>query len=186
MQRKVHCDSIKSRPTSKRHWRSICCYLRITSCYDHLSNHQTYLKGNKSQQTDYRIWRLTLTTRGIGFTEQNYVCFLKILTFHRLFQELLNQYQTCWYLFQCIYHGGSKYGHKIPQFGHFLQMLLNVWPVVCTRLPRGKHLTWVVLLPRLWLISAVSTHNNSYESLILKEFSFHKRAKAYHAKRGDI
>ena len=32
---------------------------------------------------------LTLTTRGIGFTEQNCVCFLKILTFHRLFQELL-------------------------------------------------------------------------------------------------
>ena len=36
--------------------------------------------------------RLTLTTLGIGFTEQNCVCFLKILTFQRLFQELLNQY----------------------------------------------------------------------------------------------
>ena len=35
---------------------------------------------------------LTLTTRGIGFTEQNCVCFLKMLTFHRLFKELLNQY----------------------------------------------------------------------------------------------
>ena len=37
-------------------------------------------------------FKLTLTTRGIGFTEQNCVCFLKIITLHRLFQELLNQY----------------------------------------------------------------------------------------------
>ena len=59
---------------------------------------------------------LTLTTRGIGFIEQNYVCFLKILTFHRLFQELLNQYQACWYLSTCIFHCGSKYSPVISQF----------------------------------------------------------------------
>ena len=38
-------------------------------------------------------WKcLTLNTLGIGFTERNGVCFLTILTFRRLFQELLNQY----------------------------------------------------------------------------------------------
>ena len=58
---------------------------------------------------------LTLTTQGIGFTQQNCVCFLKILTFHSLFQELINQYQTCQDLLECISHGDSKYGNEIQQ-----------------------------------------------------------------------
>ena len=46
---------------------------------------------------------------GHWFTEQNCVCFLKILTFHRLFQELLNQCQACLYLFECVSHCDFKY-----------------------------------------------------------------------------
>ena len=68
---------------------------------------------------------LTLTTRGIGFTEQNCVCFLKILTFYRLFQELLNQYQAYLYSVKCISQGDSKYGYEIPKCWHFLPNLLN-------------------------------------------------------------
>ena len=58
----------------------------------------------------------TYHAEGIGFTERNCVCFLKILTFHSLFQELLNQYKACWYLFDCISHGDSEYGNEIQQF----------------------------------------------------------------------
>ena len=63
---------------------------------------------------------LTLTTLGIfGFTAQNCVCVLKILTFQRLFQELLNQYPACLYLTECMCHCGSKYDHEILQFWPF-------------------------------------------------------------------
>ena len=31
----------------------------------------------------------------------------------------MNQYQACLYLFECISHGDSKYGHEIPKCGHF-------------------------------------------------------------------
>ena len=79
---------------------------------------------------------LTLTTRGIGFTEQNCVCFLKIRIFPRLFQELLNQYH-----FKCISHGDAKCGYEILQFRKILQFCLTFCPVVCTRLPHGKHLS---------------------------------------------
>ena len=67
--------------------------------------------------------------RGIGFTEQNCVCLLKILTFHGLFQELLNQYLACWYLFECIPHGDSEHGNEIltfvTKFVHFLTCRLH-------------------------------------------------------------
>ena len=49
--------------------------------------------------------------------------------FNVCFHQLLKQYQECLYLFQCIYHGGSNYGHKIPQFWHRLQHLLHFWHV---------------------------------------------------------
>ena len=65
---------------------------------------------------------LTLTTQGIGFTEQNSVKFLKILTFHMLFQELQNLYYACWYLFKCISHGDAKYCNEIQQFLHVFQI----------------------------------------------------------------
>ena len=70
----------------------------------------------------------------IGFTEQKCVCFLTYLKFEQVFHEF-----SCLYLFQCISYGDSKYGHEIPQFWHFLPNLLHIWPVVCTRLPQGKH-----------------------------------------------
>ena len=67
------------------------------------------------------IWRKTLNTyhAGFGFTAQNCSCFLTFLKFWRLFHELMNQYQACLYLSQCIFHCGFKYGHEILQFLHF-------------------------------------------------------------------
>ena len=61
---------------------------------------------------------------GFGFTEQKSVCFLTYLKFGQLFHELMNQYQACLYLFQCISHGDSKYGHEIPKCCNFW----NFWP----------------------------------------------------------
>ena len=37
----------------------------------------------------------------------------------------MNQYQACLYLSESFFHCGSKYGHEIPQFLHFLHILLN-------------------------------------------------------------
>ena len=51
----------------------------------------------------------------IGFTEQHCVYYLTNLKFEQLFHELMNQYQACLYLFECISHSDSKYGHEIPQ-----------------------------------------------------------------------
>ena len=76
------------------------------------------------------IFLLTVTmwlntyNAGIGFTEQKSVCFLTFLKFQRLFYELMNQYQACLYLSECIFHCGFKYGHEIPQFQKNLQILL--------------------------------------------------------------
>ena len=53
----------------------------------------------------------------------------------------MNQYQACLYLPECIFHCGFKSGHEISQFWHFFTNLFNFWPVVCTRLPRGKQAT---------------------------------------------
>ena len=37
----------------------------------------------------------------------------------------MNQYQACLYFSESFFHCGSKYGHIIRQFGHFVQILLN-------------------------------------------------------------
>ena len=37
------------------------------------------------------------------------------MKFEQLFHELMNQYQACLYLFECISHGDSKYDHEIPK-----------------------------------------------------------------------
>ena len=42
--------------------------------------------------------------------------FFKFSKFHRF----LNQYQACLYLFECIFHGDSKYSHQILERWHFL------------------------------------------------------------------
>ena len=52
-------------------------------------------------------------------------CFVKFSNFQRLFHKLLNQYQACLYLFECIFQGDSKYSHLIPEFWHFLQNRLR-------------------------------------------------------------
>ena len=61
---------------------------------------------------------LTFTTQALVLLSK-IVCFLTFLKFYQLFHELINKYQACLYLFQCISHGGSKYGHEIPQFWLF-------------------------------------------------------------------
>ena len=52
-------------------------------------------------------------------TEQKSVYFLTFLKLQRLFHELMNQYQACLYLSECIFHCGFKSGHDNPQFRHF-------------------------------------------------------------------
>ena len=53
-----------------------------------------------------RIFTLTLIyNAGIRFTHGKSFCFLKFLIFH----ELMNQYQVCLYLFECISHVDPKY-----------------------------------------------------------------------------
>ena len=41
------------------------------------------------------------------------------LPFQGLFPELLNQYQACLYLFECISHAESKYVNEIKPFWYF-------------------------------------------------------------------
>ena len=72
------------------------------------------------------VCKLNAHHAGIGSTEQNCVCFLTFQRlFQRLFHEIMNQYQACVYLSECIFHCGFKYGHEIPQFRKKLQILLN-------------------------------------------------------------
>ena len=50
---------------------------------------------------------------GIGFTEQRDFYFLQFFEFWCLFHDLMNRYQACLYLFECIFHGNSKYSNDI-------------------------------------------------------------------------
>ena len=42
------------------------------------------------------------------------VTFWNVWNFNVYFRELMNQYQSCLYLFECILYTDSKYDHKIP------------------------------------------------------------------------
>ena len=39
---------------------------------------------------------------------------------------LINQYQACLYLSECIFHCGFTYGHEIPQFRHFFTYFVTI------------------------------------------------------------
>ena len=58
------------------------------------------------------VWSNYINTShaAIDVTMQNRLCFLKI---QKRFHELLNQYKVCLYLFECIFHGGYKYGIEV-------------------------------------------------------------------------
>ena len=65
--------------------------------------------------------------------------FLDHPKFEQLFHELLKQYQSYLYLFECITHGHSKYGNEIPQFFSFFTTFFDIfWPVVCTGINNGN------------------------------------------------
>ena len=49
--------------------------------------------------------------------------FLKILKFHKLFHELLNKYQACLYLLECIFNGDLTNSNKIQ----FLFIILMIF-----------------------------------------------------------
>ena len=53
-----------------------------------------------------------------------------------------NTRHVCTY--KCISYGGFKYGHEIPKRWRLLQLLSDVWPVVCSRLSRGKGTVWSI------------------------------------------
>ena len=44
------------------------------------------------------------------------------LTFQRLPHDLVNQFQACLYLFECIFHGDFKYIHQIPECWYFWKL----------------------------------------------------------------
>ena len=70
---------------------------------------------------------LTLRTRGLVLLSENMFDLLYFWNFKRLFHELMNQYQTCLYLTECIFHCGFKYGYEIPRFGFFFKHFVNLF-----------------------------------------------------------
>ena len=50
-----------------------------------------------------------------------HISFLKVLKFQSVFHDLPNQYQACWYLFECIFHGDSKYSNEIEHIFNLLK-----------------------------------------------------------------
>ena len=91
-----------------------------------------------------RIKKLVNTyNAGLGFTEQKSVCFLIFLKFQRLFHELMNQYQACFYLSECIFHCGFTYGQEIPQFRHVFTNFVTF--LTCRLLSPAA---WKALKPR--------------------------------------
>ena len=104
---------------------------------------------------------------------QLHVCFLKCLTFFKMSDIWfinswnktlrINQYQACLYLFECISHDDSKYGHEIPKCCHFLTFCemfdlssayAPAWKVLIK--PLGIDLVWSVLM--LSFFFAISQH----------------------------
>ena len=69
------------------------------------------------------LFYLTITTRALVLVSK-VVDISEILT-AILFHELMNQYQACLYLSDCIFHCGSKYGYEIPiyNFTNFVKFL---------------------------------------------------------------
>ena len=57
-----------------------------------------------------------LNTMHTGFIMKQTFYFHKILKFKSLFHKLLNQYQACLYLFECIFNDDSKYSNKMQSF----------------------------------------------------------------------
>ena len=99
---------------------------------------------------------LTLSTRPIGITEHKLASFLKFLKCQRLFQELMNQYQACLYLSESFFHCGSKYGHIIRQFWHFVYKF-------------GYILTCRLHSPAAW--KALMEHKCPFSCSMLQTFS---------------
>ena len=69
------------------------------------------------------LFYLTITTRALVLVSK-VVDISEILT-AILFHELMNQYQACLYLSDCIFHCGFKYVHEIPQFQHFFTIFVK-------------------------------------------------------------
>ena len=79
----------------------------------------------------YRYWSIKvsfcLTTfsrlwmRALVLLCESQFCFLKFLDFLHVFHELMNQYQACLYLSECISHDDFKLCHEIPKCWHFWQ-----------------------------------------------------------------
>ena len=61
------------------------------------------------------IKRLTLKMQPVVLRTEQKNC-LKFVTFLHLLHKLMNQYQSCVYLFECIFRTEPKYDHEIPQF----------------------------------------------------------------------
>ena len=77
----------------------------------------------------------------IGFIHaKKFVSFVNFSLNQSIIHKLLNQYQACLYLFECILHVDFKYGHEIPKCWHFfLKQLWRIVLFVCSRLPHAKY-----------------------------------------------
>ena len=71
------------------------------------------LKIGKSKRAVYfytprcKKLKLRLSTRPPWLHHANTFYFHNILKFQSLYHDLLNQYQACWYLFECIFYSDS-------------------------------------------------------------------------------
>ena len=85
--------------------------------------------GNLREQTEFCSVKtntrasisLTCTMRPMVSSCKISSLFSKFLEIQTKYHKLLNQYQACLYLFECIFHDDSKYSHQIHKCWHFLQ-----------------------------------------------------------------
>ena len=113
--------------------------VKIISIYSALYNGITSALGNS---VGGWVRFVILKTRILVLFSKSIHCFLKLQKFWRLFHELIIPYQTCLYLFDCISHSNSKYGHEIPKMLTFFTILWHFGPVVWSRLPHGNWIAW--------------------------------------------
>ena len=80
------------------------------------------------------FWRCRLLTPAAWFYLLSRSIFA-LSNFWNFNCELMNQYQACLHLFECISHGDSKYGNEIKKCSHFWNFWWHFGHVVCSVTP---------------------------------------------------
>ena len=109
--------------------RYVCTYLN-TIFIENSNRGQIWLNLVKFEtsrlHTSYCFESINIYNAAISFAMHKVCCFLKIPTFQRLFQQLLNLYKACLYLVECIFHSESKYVNKSEICWDFWKNLVKV------------------------------------------------------------